>query len=188
MALATETFGEDGPTHCPNCRSLLTARFFPAIGRTLKPTVETGEKVLEGEAACFFHAEKRATVPCDRCGRFICPLCDVLLGTRHICPACLAAGIGTERVSELIARRWRWDNIALVIGLVPLILSIGLWPFFIASGPVAVWAAIFGWRRPGSLVRGRRRWVLMLGGLLGLVQIAIFVGMGIFLWQKGFNG
>ena len=32
---------------------------------------------LDGEASCYFHAHKRAAVPCDGCGRFLCSLCDL---------------------------------------------------------------------------------------------------------------
>ena len=46
----------------------------------------SGERILvEGEAACFYHAEKRATVACSACGRFLCALCDLDFSDHHFC-------------------------------------------------------------------------------------------------------
>ena len=36
----------------------------------------------EGESSCFYHPNKRAVVPCDQCGRFLCTLCRVDFGQR----------------------------------------------------------------------------------------------------------
>ena len=99
------------------------------------------------------------------------------LGTRHLCPTCLTSGLGGDRLPELIARRVLWGGTALLAGLLPLVAGIFVWPGFIVTGPVAVFCAVFGWKRPGSLPRGPRHWVAVLGIILGLLQLAVWFGM-----------
>src|SRR5262245_16998397 len=79
-------------TLCPGCSSFLQVEVFPALFR--RPVnAGTGEiTLLEAEAACFFHANKKAVVPCHGCGRFLCALCDCELNGDHFCPACLETG------------------------------------------------------------------------------------------------
>jgi hypothetical protein len=84
-------------------------------------------------------------------------------------------------VDELAPRRVVWGQLALITGGLPLLLFIFMWPFFVITGPAAIGVAIYGWKRPGSLVRGRRRVAATFGLLFGLAQVGIFVGMALFL-------
>ena len=140
---------------------------------------------------CFFHPENRAAVSCDRCGRFICAVCDMQLGVRHLCPTCLSSGLGAEKLPELVVRRFLWADTALLIGIVPLLFFI-FFPAFIVTGPAAVFCAVFGWKRPGSLPRGRRHWAAVVGLIGGLVQLTIWVGWLLLItnspvWMKTFR-
>ena len=69
--------------------------------------------VVEGEAACFYHPGKRATVPCGVCGRFLCALCDLELNGRHVCPACLETSRRKGDLRNLDTRRMLYDSAAL---------------------------------------------------------------------------
>lgn len=113
-----------------------------AAGRTAEPIV------LEGEAGCFYHPEKKAEVPCAECGRFLCALCDVELNDRHLCPSCLEAGARKGRLIELEQRRVRYDTSALALAVVPVL----AWPFTFATAPAAIALACYGARKPRSLV------------------------------------
>src|SRR5262245_9590695 len=78
-----------GPAHCPTCRVPLHALVFPALFRPVARG-EIGERLVsEGEASCYYHPQKKAVLPCSRCGRFLCALCDVDLNGEHLCPSCL---------------------------------------------------------------------------------------------------
>src|SRR5436190_111361 len=78
-----------GALPCPRCLSVLTIALFPAFQVPPKEvSTASGAVAEEGEAVCFFHPEKRAEATCARCGRFICTLCDMPVGDRHICPKC----------------------------------------------------------------------------------------------------
>ena len=116
----------------------------------------------------------------------MCALCEIDLGARRICPTCLGSGLESEKLPELINSRVDWAHLALLTGALPLI-AFFLWPFFILSGPTAIFLTIFGWNKAGSLVRGKRRPIAVLGAVLGLAQLAVFCGFVYFIWI-GQNG
>src|SRR3954447_23540425 len=70
-----------GAMECSRCLSNLAFALFPAFyAPPAAVSTASGERAGEGEAVCFFHPEKRAECACDRCGRFICALCDLPFG------------------------------------------------------------------------------------------------------------
>jgi hypothetical protein len=136
---------------------------------------------MEGEAVCFFHPQNSARLACDVCGRFVCSICDLLVGSRHLCPVCLSKGLGNDKLPEIIPRRFLWQRLSFSLGFWPLFLFMFLWPFFIVTGGTALIAGILSFRKPGSLVRGRQRGYAIAGILLALAQIMVFCGMVILL-------
>ena len=182
-ALAPDALGVGiGGTVCPQCRSELHGALFPAFWKSHDELAIGAQTASEGEADCFFHPENRAALSCEKCGRFICSVCEFTVGTRHICPTCLSSGLAGEKLPELIPWRFIWSDAALFMGIVPLFLGMFLWPFFIGSGAAAIFLAIFGWKRPGSLPRGRRRWAAIVGIFGGALQMAIWLAFVIFLY------
>ena len=102
--------------------------------------------------------------------------CDVELGDRHLCPACLESGKGTGKITGLQTDRTLYDNIALALAVYPLLI---FWLTFVTA-PVALYMALRYWNAPSSLVpRTKLRLVLALG-LAGL-QIAGWLLLIIFL-------
>jgi hypothetical protein len=152
---------------------------FPAF-RRLPPKGALPETVLvEGEAACFYHATKRAVVPCAECGRFLCALCDVQLHGRHLCPNCLEAGRRKAQFTELETGRTLLDGAALQVAIVTLLCPL-FWFIGAVTGPLAIVLAIRSWFRPGSLVprtRIRAYAAIMLG--LGGIAICTFIWLSI---------
>jgi hypothetical protein len=166
---------------CPRCRSALLTQVFPVLNRVEQIT-GPGQVALEGEATCFFHPAKRAAVVCDHCGRFLCQLCDLPVGTRHVCPKCLAAGMDkVAPMPELLNQRVSWGLLSLLVAAVPMFLC-GLFAFFV-TGPAAIFCTIYGWNKPGSIVHGKRRVSAILGGLIGLAEVCVLLGMGYFMWK-----
>jgi uncharacterized paraquat-inducible protein A len=157
---------------CPSCGTRLQVEVFPAFFRSIS-TGSAGETiVVEGEAGCFFHPDKKAVVHCAECGRFLCALCDLELNGRHLCPGCLESGQRKGRLIELEKRRTLYDSAALALACLPVL----IWPVTLLTAPLTVILVIFGWRKPGSLVpRSRVRFVLAL-----LVAAAQIVGWGVF--------
>ena len=132
---------------------------------------------MEGEAVCFFHPSNRAALACDSCGRFVCSICDLPVGTRHLCPVCLSKGLGKEKLADIVPNRFLWSRLSFTVGVWPLLLFFILWWAYLVSGGVAIIAGIIGLRKPGSLVNGKQVGYAVTGILGGLLQMAIFVGM-----------
>jgi len=107
----------------------------------------------------------------------MCTVCDLPVGSRHLCPVCLGNGLGKEKLPEIISRRFLWSFMAFWLGLLPLVGVIVLWPVLIITGAMAIIVALIGWNRPGSLVRGQQHWAAVLGILLGLAQLGAAVGV-----------
>lgn len=172
---------------CPACRVGLRGQLFRAWWTPPNSlSTEKSAPAMEGEAVCFFHPTNRAVLPCDACGRFMCAVCDLPVGSRHLCPVCLSKGMGKEKLTEIIPRRFLWGPAAFLLGLVPLCgIFIFLWPFLFATGGVAVILGLVGWGKPGSLVRGKQHWAAILGILFGLLQIGICVGFFYFIFYIG---
>jgi ribosomal protein L37AE/L43A len=113
-----------GP-QCPRCRVALTSDWIrsgaitcPFCGRAFEATafsppprkqVATTEVVTvgpEGANACANHARNAATASCQRCGLFICGLCDMNVGSGSYCPSCFER-VRTEGTLHAAARRYR---------------------------------------------------------------------------------
>jgi hypothetical protein len=159
---------------CPGCDKRIHADVFPALFRNLQAG-RTGETILEeGVSSCFYHEGKKAVVPCDGCGRFLCALCDVELNQQHLCPSCVDKSRTKGTLINLETRRTVYDTAALSLALWPLL----IWPATIVTGPVAVACGVLSFFKPGSLV-GRRTARAIIAILIGLAQIggwvAIFV-------------
>lgn len=125
---------ETGWQTCPFCQKQLQIRFWPVALQNSNAATAMPE-----QATCFFHPDKAFQACCQRCGRFVCALCDLQLGAEHVCPTCFErgrAGSGTD----IAKAEWRhrdvlYDSIALSIGWA--------WILFPASIVVAFPAAIF---------------------------------------------
>ncbi|HEY0550505.1 MAG TPA: B-box zinc finger protein [Verrucomicrobiae bacterium] len=136
---------------CPSCNASLLVRVFPALSRPIARG-QAGERITEaGQAACFYHPNKTAHVPCEACGRFVCALCDVELHGQHLCPACIESGRRKGALTTLENRRVLWDNIALWTAVLPVATAL-FWFMTIVTSPAAILLAMIGWRKPRSLV------------------------------------
>jgi hypothetical protein len=142
----------DRPLPCPGCERMIHIDVFPALFRA-RPAALKAESILEaGVSSCFYHEAKIAVVPCDGCGRFLCALCDVEFGGRHICPACFDNSRVKGDVMNLETGRIVYDSAALSLTLVPLL----IWPITLVTAPAAFACAIFSFFRPTSIVHRSR--------------------------------
>ncbi len=129
------------------------------------------------DAGCFYHAQSRAQVPCDLCGRFLCALCDVELHGQHFCPGCVNTGKKKKQIRNLDTDRLLYGGIALMIALLPVLL---FWPLTIITGPLAIFVAVYGWNKPPSLTgtgRGSAIVAIVLGLLETAAWILLFLGL-----------
>lgn len=155
---------------CDSCGTLVRAEVFPAFFRPVE-TGRTGDAVLvDGESTCFFHPNKKAVLPCQSCGRFLCTLCDCSLHGEHFCPACLEAGRTKGKIKSLENRRTLYDSLALGLAVLPLL----IFYFTLITAPMALYVAIRYWKAPLSVIhRTRIRFVIAI--VLASLQIAAWL-------------
>jgi hypothetical protein len=172
--LPVNAFNSEGLFQCPYCAATLQADIFPALFRPIA-TGKAGEATMEEtEASCFYHPEKKAVLPCDACGRFMCALCDCDLNGQHICPSCLEAGRTKGKIKSLENKRVIYDDMALglaIFSLVPPIIY-----FCWVTAPLAIYISIRHWKSPGSVVR-RTKIRFIFAIIIALLDIAALVGL-----------
>jgi len=157
---------------CPSCRTKLQVEVFPAVLRPPGPGSAGEAVVMDGEATCFFHATKRAVVPCDSCGRFLCAVCDVEMNGEHLCSLCIESGKKKGRMQKLENKRTLYDSLALAVAIIPIII---VWPT-IVTAPIALYLAIRHWNAPSSMVP-RTRWRSVLAIIIALLEIGGWVAV-----------
>src|SRR6266571_1336068 len=162
--------------HCPECGTLFRMLGFPAAFRRLDTGAGAATVLAEGESSCFYHPQKKAVLPCDGCGRFLCALCDCELHGQHFCPTCLEVGRKKGKIKSLENERVLYDSIALSLAILPLLMAY----FTILTAPMALYVAIRYWNAPRSIVhRTRSRLVLAISfaalELLGWGLVLYFI-------------
>ena len=165
---------------CPGCGTPTLVEVFPALFRVRAVGAAAETILTEGDAGCFFHPQKKALVPCEGCGRFLCALCDVELHGQHLCPACLEVGRKQGRLKNLENHRDLYDRTALLLATVPLALFLGP---SIVGAPIALFLVIRYWNAPGDYVQpGKTR--LLIAGLLAALQVLGWIAFFLFLALK----
>ncbi|MEW5723557.1 MAG: hypothetical protein AB1896_10660 [Thermodesulfobacteriota bacterium] len=157
---------------CPSCRAPLQVQAFPALYRG-PAAVDTRQTIMvDGEASCFYHPNKKAVVPCSSCGRFLCALCDVEFKGEHVCPACLEKGGRKHTIKDLDVVRNRYDHAALGLALAPLLF------FYVTllTAPIVIYLVLRHWNTPLSLVTGSKiRYVVaLIAALLEVLGWIVF--------------
>jgi hypothetical protein len=179
-SLPFETFNRPGWQPCRSCDAQVRVVAFPALLRE-RSEGQGGESIeAEGESSCFFHPKKKAVVPCDSCGRFLCSLCDLELHGQHLCPQCLETGTKKGKLKNLENHRVLYDSIALAMAVLPLL----IFYFTIFTAPAAIYVAIRYRNAPTSVVPRWRRTRFVLALVLSSLQIAGWMfGLGYFLFH-----
>ena len=165
--------------HCPECGTLFRMLGFPAAFRRLDTGAGAATVLAEGESSCFYHPQKKAVLPCDGCGRFLCAMCDVELSGQHLCPGCLETGRKKGKLKQLQNHRLRYDSISLALAVLPMAI---FW-FTVFTAPAAIFVALRYWKAPSSLLqRSKVRFVVAL--LIAGFQVAGWVWLAVFMTMR----
>ncbi len=165
---------------CISFSSPLLINVFPALLRKFAPSSAGDAVMQEGESSCFYHPQKKAVIPCENCGRFLCGLCDCVLNGRHFCPSCLEGGRKTGKIKNLQNERMLYDSLALSLAILPMIV------FYLTfiTAPAALYLAIRHWNSPRSIVHGTKT-RLVLAILFSSLQIIGWVLIVYFIFTRG---
>lgn len=155
---------------CPFCQRRMEIRVWP-VARLQS----NAAAALPEQATCFFHPDKAFQACCQRCGRFVCALCDLHLGAEHVCPTCFERGRAAT-TTEAAKSGWQdrdvlYDSIALSIGWAWII----IWPVIIAAIPAAIVLHVKFRKAPRSYLiprSGWRFWVAYVGFVWVFLLIA----------------
>ena len=155
------------PVACPRCRAPARVHVFRALFEAIEAGATPQALLLDDESSCFYHPKKKALLPCDHCGRFLCALCEIEIHGRHFCPGCVEQGTGDGEMKELRPEYVHYDSIALGLAVLPIFF---FWPTLFTA-PAALYFAIRYWKRPLSILP-RRRWRFLVAALIASIQIA----------------
>jgi len=144
---------QTGWQSCSNCDKRLQIRAWPVAGQISPAAV-----ALSDQATCFFHPDKAFQACCQRCGRFMCALCDLQLGAEHVCPTCFERG-RADFGPEAASAEWRhrdvlYDSIAVTIGWGWIL----FWPTIVAAIPAAIFLHVKYRKAPRSFLIPRHGW------------------------------
>lgn len=148
IPLPMEVFNSNHMVECPLCFVKSFGRLFPAMFVKTESNVPQTTLLNESEASCFYHERNRAIIACNRCGRFLCSLCDIDLNSEHVCPACIETGMKKGKFSRLDQRRILYDDLALSLALLPLL----IFYFTLITAPISLYVAIRYWNAPRSII------------------------------------
>ena len=138
---------------CPYCQKWLQIRVWPIARQN-----GNAAAALSDQATCFFHPDKAFQACCQRCGRFVCALCDLQLGAEHVCPACFERG-RTDSGVRASQAEWRYrdvlyDSIALTVGWGWIL----FWPTIVAAIPAVIVLHVKFRKAPRSYLVPRSGW------------------------------
>ncbi len=179
QVLPSDVFNTPELAACPNCQNEIAARVFPAFLQGPREG-RTGEAIAMDElSGCFFHPNRRAVVPCAECGRFLCALCDLEIEGRHLCPGCLEAGRKKESLAVFRTAHTRWDSIALLLAVVPLVTILGVY-FSMFTSAASIFISIWKWRSPekATIPYGKGRLVVAM-----IISLATLSGWAVLLYS-----
>jgi hypothetical protein len=139
---------------------------------------------LSDQSTCFFHPDKAFQACCQRCGRFVCALCDLQVGAEHVCPTCFERA-RDDSGEDVGKAEWRYrdvfyDSIALVVGWGWFI----IWPLFVAALPTVIFLHVKYRKAPRSYVIPRSGWRFWMA-YVGLAWIPILIATSLFLTRSG---
>lgn len=166
---------------CPGCRTAIQIDLFPAWNRPIEAGSAGRDVTHAAESACFYHPEKQAVVPCEACGRFLCSLCDVVLGERHLCPNCIDSGRRQGKLAAVENKRTLHDRLAMMYAFWALL----AWPFTLVTAPYALYLCFRHYNSPGSFVRPGK-WRFWLAGIAAGLQVIAWLILFVMLIGQNF--
>jgi hypothetical protein len=134
---------QTGVIACPTCRKTFEGTAFTPVDKRIRIT-ELAVSGPEGANACANHARNAAVTSCERCGLFICALCEMNIGEGSFCPSCFERARTEGTMQSVLTRRRDFPTMAratMVLGFLM------LFPFGVVLGALAIYFSIKGRRQ-----------------------------------------
>jgi len=159
---------------CPQCLRPTQAFVFPALFQKPKIPEAPQPLIIEAQANCFYHPDKKAAIVCSSCGRFLCSLCDIEFDqNNHVCASCLQSGARKKRIPNVDSEAICYDKIAFAVAAYPIL----IWFVTFITAPAAIFLSLRYWNTK-SMTGSKARFIFAI--IFALVQI--------FLWFFVING
>jgi hypothetical protein len=171
---------DSGWQSCPYCQKPLQVRVWPVVRQNSSVAI-----ALSDQATCFFHPDKAFQACCQRCGRFVCALCDLQLGAEHVCPTCFERG-RSDSGPEAGKAEWRYrdvlyDSIAVTVGWGWIL----FWPSIVAAIPTVIVLHVKYRKAPRSYLIPRSGWRFWMA-YVGLAWVPLLFGVPLTIgWMAG---
>ena len=167
----------NGAMTCDYCGKPFEATVFQPPQRRQQVTEVVAAAGPEGANVCANHLRNAAVTSCQRCGLFICSLCDMNMGTGSYCPSCFDR-VRQEGTLKPAAVRYRdYASIARLTAIVGII----FWPLWPILGAMVVYYAPKGMRQRREQGRSTAGMIVIL--ILGILEIAGGIAIyGFMIW------
>jgi uncharacterized paraquat-inducible protein A len=174
----TKDWVRTGTIVCPYCSHTFLATAFDPPQR--KPRrVATVEAFPEGANACANHPGNAAVKSCQRCGLFICSLCEMNLGEGSLCPSCFDRVRAEGELQGAATRYTDYASMARLAAMAGLLFAIAF--LGIPIGGLTVYYARKGARQRRA--EGDPTWGMMILTIVGILEILSgFALIAFFIW------
>jgi len=155
----------DGEQRCAKCHTIYDAHVFHPPQRSAR-VLQLAHTGPEGASSCANHARNAAVANCDRCGLFICSLCEIKIEDGTFCPSCFDRLSKDGRLGSATTKFRAYGSLAFSAAVGSLI----MFPLTgIPLGLLTIYYVIKGFReRDGASTTTVRLIVALLIGLVGL--------------------
>jgi uncharacterized paraquat-inducible protein A len=177
LPLDSITEGED---ICPRCQGFFKATVFHPRQRITR-VLQIAQTGPESAGSCANHPRNAAVTNCDRCGLFICALCELDLHGGKYCPACFDRMTQDGGVEQAQTRFRDWRTLAFATAFIAFVFSAIL--IGIPVGGLSIYYAVRGFRDPqwskDKMVMLIVSTILAVAAIaIGLVALAAFLKEG----------
>lgn len=154
---------------CRKCSEQLFISVYPALFKPLDTGVSAEKLLIDTEASCFNHAEKKAVSVCESCGIYICALCEISNGKKTVCANCYSQNLATKK--DAVTKDYvSYSRVASSI----MLYSLFMYPVLVVTAPAALIYSIKHYGKPEGYFRSKQN-VRM--GINIAVSLTITVGM-----------
>jgi ribosomal protein L37AE/L43A len=157
---------EGGAHTCAKCRTTFDAVVFQPPQRSAR-VLQLAQSGPDGASSCANHARNAAVGNCERCGLFICSLCEIKVEGGTFCPACFDRMTKDGRLGAASTKIRAYGSLALAAGVG----SLMIFPLTgIPLGLLTIYYVVKGFRqRTEATFSAVSLIVALLFGLGGLV-------------------